>query len=355
MNRKSKIVLLLTLLCFVCVSARADNADDYVRAQMQARHIPGLTLAVVREGKLIKAQGYGVANMEANAPASVESVFEIGSITKQFTAAAIMLLVEEGKVKLDDKISVYLADLHPPEAWNNVSVRNLLTHTSGIKTYTGLPGFEFSKHLKKEEFVKALAGFPLDFPPGEKYSYSNSGYNLLGFILEKASKRPYWEFMRERIFKPLEMNQTRDRDPVPVIKNRVAGYEWQNNRWENRATDLTDVFSAGAIVSNVLDLVKWDAALNGERLLKRASLDQIWTPMRLNNGTDYPYGLGWDVNVSGAHRIISHGGQTAGFSASIARYVDDRMTVIVLCNSGEIGVAGKVRQGIAKLYVPTLP
>lgn len=355
MSRRFRVVPVLVLLCFAFVPARADKVDDYVQAQMQARRIPGLSLAVVRDGKIVKAQSYGLASVELNAPATKESVFEIGSITKQFTVAAIMLLVEGGKVGLDDKINTYLTDLRPPQSWSAVTVRNLLTHTSGIKTYTGLSGFEFSKHLKHEEFVKALSAFPLDFQPGEKWSYSNSGYNLLGFIIEKASGKRYWEFMRERIFQPLGMNATRDRDPVPVISNRAAGYEWKNNSWENRDADLTDVFSAGAIVSTVPDLAKWNAALDTERVLKRSSLDQIWTPMRLNDGKIYPYGFGWDIDAVTGHHIISHGGQTAGFSASIARYTDDKLTVIVLCNLGDIGVAGKVRQGIAKLYVPSLP
>ncbi|MFN2456146.1 MAG: serine hydrolase domain-containing protein [Pyrinomonadaceae bacterium] len=350
-----RLVLAFLLLNFAFVPVRADGVDDYVHEQLQARHIPGLSLVVVREGKIVKAQSYGLANIELNAPVSIESVFEIGSITKQLTAAAIMLLVEEGKVKLDERINVYLSDLHPPEAWDKVTVRHLLTHTSGIKTYTGLPGFEFSKHLKGEEFVKALSGFPLDFQPGEKWSYSNSGFNLLGLIIEKASHQPYWEFMAARIYKPLGMTATRDRDPVPIVKGRVTGYEWKNGAWINRDTDLTDIFSAGATVSTALDLAKWNAALDAERLLKKTSLEQIWTPVRLTDGKTHPYGFGWDVDTVNGHRLISHGGQTAGFSASIARYVDDKLTIIVLCNLGESGVAGKVRQGIAKLYVPALP
>ena len=339
----------MALACFFVSPARADKLDDYVREQMQARHIPGLSLVVVRDGKIVKAQSYGLANVELNAPATNESVFEIGSITKQLTATAVMLLVEEGKIKLDERIDAYLSDAHPPDAWNAVTVRHLLTHTSGIKTYTGLPGFEFSRHLKKEEFVKALSTFPLDFQPDEKWAYSNSGYNLLGFILEKASGEPYWEFMAERIYKPLGMTATRDRNPVPTVKGRVAGYEWKNNAWINRDADLTDIFSAGATISTALDLAKWDAALNTERLLKKSSLEQIWTPIRLNDGKTYPYGFGWDVESLNGHKLISHGGQTAGFSASIARYVDDKLTIIVLCNLGDIGVAGKVRQGIAAL------
>lgn len=352
MNRQAKIFFAIVILLCACAPAWADNIDAYIMTQMQKRHVPGVSLAVIRDGRLIKARAYGLANVELNVPVTIDTVFEIGSITKQFTASAIMLLVQEGKVKLDDPISNYLSGT--PEAWNPVTVRHLLTHTSGIKTYTGLQGFEFSRRLKADEFIKALSDFPLDFPPGEKYSYSNSGYNLLGLIIEKVSGQSYWQFMAERIFRPVGMSATRDRDPKPIIPKRATGYEWENNRLTNRDANLTDVFSAGATVSNVLDLVKWDHALNTERPLKKSLKDQMWTPLRFNNGKPFPYSFGWNIEVFRGHRIIRHGGQTAGFSATFARYVDDRLTVILLCNLGDIGLANRMGQGIAKIYLPAL-
>ena len=340
------------VLLFTFSQARADRVDDYVRARMGERHVPGLALAVVRDGKPVKVRGYGLADVELNVPVGTETVFEIGSVTKQFTAAAVMMLVEEGKVGLDDRIAKYLPPV--PPAWESVTVRQLLTHTSGIKNYTGLSGFELEKHLTKEQFIKAVSGYPLDFAPGEKWSYSNTGFNLLGMIVEKASGQSYWDFMRARVFGPLGMTATTDRNPRLVIPNRAAGYEWRRDHLEHRDTDFTDLFSAGAIVSTITDMVKWDAALNGERLLKRSSLETLWTPAKLNKGESYPYGLGWFIESVRGHRVIRHSGSTSGFSSSITRYPDDRLSVIVLCNLGTEGVAGRISQGVARMYVPAL-
>lgn len=356
MNSKSKhsnIALFFTLLFLLAatISAKADATDEYVRAQMRERHVPGAAIAVIKNGKIVKAEGYGLANVELNVPATKETVFEIGSVSKQITAAAIMLLVEEGKVDLDEKISKYLSA--SPETWKNVTVRNLLTHTSGVKSYTGIAsGFELTKRLKRDGFVKAIGAHPLEFEPGERYNYSNSGYNLLGFIIESVSGESYWDFLQKRIFKPLGMNRTANRDPQFIVPNRADGYEWENGKLVGRDYDLTDVFSAGAIVSTVTDLAKWDAALRGETLLKKESKEKIWTPVRFNSGKSYPYGLGWNVTEFRGHKLLSHGGQTAGFAANISRYADDNFTVIVLTNLGDQGLGTAIARGIAKIYLP---
>ncbi len=357
MNRRfvhSRIVPVLFLsLLFGVASAHADKVDDYVRAQMRERHIPGAAIAVVRNGRIVKVEGYGLANVELNVPATKETVFEIGSVTKQMTAAAIMLLVEEGRVNVDARIGKYLPNA--PEAWNNVTVRHLLTHTSGIKSYTGIAsGFELTKRLKRDEFVKAIGAYPLEFAPGARWNYSNSGYNLLGFIIESVTGASYWDFMRTRIFTPLGMNMTTDRDPKFIVPNRATGYEWQDNRLVGRDYDLTDVFSAGAIISTVVDLAKWDAAWRGDAFLKKESKEKIWTPMVLNDGKPYPYGFGWNVTEFRGHRLVSHGGQTAGFAANISRYVNDNLTIIVLTNLGDQGLGGNVARGIAKIYLPDI-
>jgi len=357
MNLKSKhanfaLFLVFVFLLAAAVSVKADAADEYVRAQMRERHIPGAAIAVVKDGKIVKADSYGLANVELNVPVNKETVFEIGSVSKQITAAAIMLLVEEEKVNLDEKISKYLPAA--PETWKNVTVRNLLTHTSGIKSYTGLSGFELTKRLKRDEFVKSIGTHPLEFEPGERYNYSNSGYNLLGFIIESVSGESYWDFLQKRIFKPLGMNKTANRDPQFIVPNRADGYEWRNERLVGRDYDLTDVFSAGAIVSTVTDLAKWEAALRGDTFLKKESKETIWTPVRFNSGKLYPYGLGWNVTEFRGHKLFSHGGQTAGFAANISRYVDDNLTVIVLTNLGDQGLGTMIARGIAKIYLPDI-
>jgi len=356
MNYKTTLshfaLFLFFILCGI-VPAYADQVDDYVRTQMRERHIPGAAVVVIKNGRVIKASGYGLANIELNVPATKDTVFEIGSVTKQITAAAIMLLVEEGKIDLDEKIGKYL--LTAPEAWSKVTVRHLLTHTSGVKSYTAIgSGFELTKRMKRDEFVKAIGAFPLEFEPGARYIYSNSGYNLLGFIIETVSGKCYWDFTRERIFKPLGMNQTANRDPQFVVPNRADGYEWENGKLVGRDYDLTDVFSAGAIVSTVLDLAKWDAALRNETLLKKTSLKKMWTPFVLSDGKPYPYGFGFNVADFRGHRLISHGGQTAGFAANISRYVNDNLTIIVLTNLGDQGLGGVIARGVAKIYLPDI-
>ncbi len=350
-----KKFFLITFLCAlqaVHISAQSDEVDKYVRAVMLEKQIPGAAIAVVKNGKVVKSQGYGAASIEFNAVATPDTVFEIGSISKQMTAAAILLLVEDGKINLDEKISKYLFET--PEAWKNVSVRNLLTHTSGIKSYTGLSGFELKKRLKQNEFIKQLSTHALEFEAGERYLYSNSGYNLLGFIIENVSGKNYWDFMRERIFQPLKMNQTADRDPQFIIRHRANGYEWRGNRLVGRDYDLTDIFSAGAIVSTINDLTKWEAALRGDNFLKKESKIEMWTPAMLNGGITYPYGLGWRISDIRGHKLIAHSGQTAGFGASIARFTDDDITVIVLTNLGEIGLGTLLAHGIAKIYIPAI-
>ncbi|HEV2704977.1 MAG TPA: serine hydrolase domain-containing protein [Pyrinomonadaceae bacterium] len=352
MRLKTTSLIVLPLLLLFAVESRADRIDQYVRAQMEQRHVPGVAIAVVRAGRVVKARGYGLASVEHNVAVTPETVFEIGSVSKQLTAAAIMLLVEEGKVELDAPVGRYVPEA--PPAWSGVTVRHLLTHTSGLRNYTGLTGFELTERLTRAEFVRRISQHPSNFAPGASWSYGNTNYNLLGFIIEAASGRPYWQFMRERIFRPLGMNSTADRDPKYVIRHRASGYEWQQGALTGRDYDLTDVFSAGAIVSTVLDLARWDAALYDERLLRRASLEQIWTPVSLTDGSTRPYGFGWYVeNFRGARRV-RHNGQTAGFAASIARYTDERLTLIVLTNLGDLGLGGEIALGLAKLYLPSI-
>lgn len=351
MNSKFTRVYLALFFAFLCAfSARADEVDRFVRMVMAERSVPGVGVAVVKNGKVVKKQGYGVASVEFNAPVTPDTVFEIGSISKQMTGAAIMLLVEDGRIKLDEKISAYLPGT--PEAWKNVTVRNLLTHTSGIKSYTAIGvGFELSKRLKRDDFIKALASYPLDFETGARYSYSNSGYNLLGFIIEAASGKSYWDFMQARIFQKLGMTHTFDRDPKYVIKNRATGYELENGQLIGRDYELTDIFSAGAVVSTVEDLIKWDAAWRSDTLLKKESKAEAWKAFVLTGGKPNLYGFGWNVADFRGHRLIAHSGSTAGFNAQFSRFIDDDLSVIVLTNLGDAGYAGAIARGIAKIYI----
>ncbi len=336
------------LLALLASAALADKVDEFVKAEMEKRQVPGVALTIVRAGQEAKTAAYGFANLELKSPARAETAFEIGSLTKQFTAACILLLAQDGKLSIDDKISRHLADT--PSAWSNITIRHLLTHTSGIRNYTGLNGFELTKHLTQAQFIKAIGAQPMDFAPGDQAKYCNSGFNLLGFITENVSGKNYWAFLAERIWGPLGMNSSTNRDPVIIVPNRADGYVRKKNAMQNRDSDLTDVFSAGAIVSTVGDLAKWNASLDTDKLLSASSKMQMWTPGKSNDGKETQYGFGWRIGQLDGHKNIGHSGSTSGFSASLQRFPDDKLAVIVLCNSDEPNIATTLAKAIAGFY-----
>lgn len=340
-----------------------DKVDDYVTAEMQKQHIPGLALGVYRAGNIIKAQEYGLANVELNVPVKPETIFQSGSVGKQFTATAVMMLVEEGKVGLDDPVSKYFAGA--PDNWKNIKVRNLLSHTSGLAEYESdeltKPGAPFYLRLDftEDELFKKIAALPIEFPAGEAWRYRNTNYLLLGLLIRKVTGEFYGDFLQERVFKPLGMTATRIISEADIIPNRAAGYRLVNGQLKNQEW-VSPTFNStadGALYFNVLDLAKWDAALYTEKLLKKASLEQMWTVVRLNNGQPNKgnYGFAWRIDRIGSHKVIQHAGAWQGFTTYIARYVDDRLTVVVLTNldSGH-SRPGKIAHAVAGLYDPAL-
>ena len=343
----TKRVMVLLLLAVIGRLAIADQIDDYLREQMAVHKVPGAALKVIRDGQDIKTAAYGLANLELNVPVTPESVFEIGSVTKQFTAACILLLQQDAKLSIEDKITKYLPGI--PESWSNVTVRHLLSHTSGIKSYTGLDGFALTRHLTQAQFIKALSTQSMEFQPGDSWKYSNSGYSLLGYIVENVSGKGYWQFLRERLLQPVGMSATTERSPGVIITNRVSGYEQTNHIHINRDYDLTDVFSAGALASTVGDLAKWNAALDSDAILNARSKKVAWAVQRLNNGKVTKYGLGWFIDEVDGHHNIGHGGSTSGFSASIQRFPHDHLTIILLTNTDE-QIATTLARKIATFY-----
>lgn len=330
--------------------ASGDEIDDYLRQEMASRRIPGAALKVIERGVEFKTACYGLANLELAVPVTTNTVFEIGSVTKQFTAACILILQQQGSLSVDDRISRHL-DNTPP-AWTNITVRHLLTHTSGIKSYTGLDGFEWRRRLTQAQFIRAIGEQPTEFAPGDSWKYSNSGYSLLGYIVENVSGTNFWHFLRVQILQPLGMDATTDRNPANIIPNRAAGYEQTNRLHINRDYDLTDVFAAGAMVSNVGDLAKWDSALDGTNLLTTASKEIMWKPAALNDGKPTKYGFGWFVDTVEGHRVNGHGGATSGFSASFQRFSSNDLTVILLTNTDEM-IATTLARKVALLHLVT--
>lgn len=363
MNPLVCVAALAALAVLAAAPARAEEKDPLgektdaiARQAIKGLGIPGLSIAVVRDGKVVKAAGYGLANVELDVPARPETVYLLASVTKSFTAIAVLMLVEEGKIGLDEPISRYLPDT--PAAWKGITVRHLLTHTGGLRDrFEGHQAEDWLLNFTTEAMYRTARETPTDFPPGERWQYSDQGYFLLGMILEKVSGKSYRVVLTERIFKSLGMTATTTVRQSEIVKNIASGYTRVGGTLyhNHRRTDYGLVSHFG-ILSTVLDLAKWDAALDGEKLLKQATLKQMWTPGTLKDGTTVrspmgAYGLGWFLSERNGHRIVMHGGATG---TVIWRLPDDRLTVIVLTNLEMLagGDAPGLAKDIAALYVP---
>src|SRR5215472_2159986 len=371
MMRKAAATVVCVLGAVAVVMANrlpaADDADEkvdaFVGSELARQRIPGVALGVYRDGKLTRARGYGLANVEWNAAVTPDTIFQSGSVGKQFTATAMMMLVEEGKVGLDDPIKKYFPDA--PETWNDIKVHNLLSHTSGLSEYeTGArtkAGGPFYMRLDyaEEELYKKIAEMPMDFKTGEDWAYRNTNYVLLGILIHRLTGQFYGDFLQERVFKPLGMTHTRIISEEDIIPRRAAGYrlvkgEWKNQEWVSPSLNST---ADGALYFTVEDLQKWDGALYTETLLRKASLERMWTVEKSNNGKPNKanYGFAWEINNVNGHRVIEHGGAWQGFTTYIARYVDDKLTVVALTNldSGHSNPK-KITSGVAAIYNPAL-
>jgi CubicO group peptidase (beta-lactamase class C family) len=346
------VITAVIVRLFVISCAAQDGitakVDEYIKAEMQKQRIPGLSLAIIKDGQNILAKGYGIANVEHQVPVKPETIFQSGSVGKQFTATAVMMLVEEGKISLDDSINKYFTDA--PESWKEITVRHLLTHTAGTTDYPR--DFDFRRDYTEDELLKRAASIPLAFQPGEKWSYSNLGYVMLGILVGKVTGKFYGDFIRDRIFRPLGMNTARIISEADIVQNRAAGYrlangDLKNQQWVSPALNTT---GDGSLYLTALDMVKWDAALYGEKILKKSSLVKMWTAVKLNNGKTHPYGFGWSLGEMRGRHIIEHGGAWQGFKSYIARYIDDKLTVVVFANLAQADTQ-KIIRGVAAIYL----
>jgi len=350
----AKIVSCAVYVIFLCANAggqiSATAVDEYVKAEMRHQHIPGLSLLVVKDGKIVQAEGFGLANVELQEPVKPETIFQSGSVGKQFTATAVMMLVEEGKVALDDPLTKYFPDA--PTTWKKVTIRQLLSHTAGFGDYP--KDFDMRKDWTEDEELKLIESTPLAYPPGTKWEYSNFGYVTLGILIHRVTGEFYGDFLQQRIFQPLGMQTTRIISEADIIPNRSAGYrlvkgELKNQEWVSPVVNTT---ADGSLYFTILDLAKWDAALYTEKLLRRSSLDVMWTPVKLKNGQPNKgnYGFGWFIEQRNGHRCIHHDGAWQGFETAIDRYVDDHLTVVALSNL-ESAEPGKITQHVAEMYL----
>jgi CubicO group peptidase (beta-lactamase class C family) len=350
------VCLLFFFGCFLLCPAGAQTppitaaVSEYVKAEMLRQHIPGLSLLVAKGGKIVLAEGFGLANVELQVPVKPETVFQSGSMGKQFTATAIMMLVEESKIGLDDPLTKYFSDA--PPAWKEVTVRELLSHTAGFGDYP--KDFDFRKDWTEDEELKLIESIPLAYPPGTKWDYSNFGYVTLGILIHRVTGEFYGDFLQQHIFQPLRMQSTRIISEADIVPNRSSGYRLVKGKLKNQewVSPVVNTTADGSLYFSILDLAKWDAALYGEKLLKRSSLDLMWTPVKLKNGRPNSggYGFGWFIEERKGHRCIHHDGSWQGFETAIDRYGDDQLTVVALTNLAD-AEPGKITQHVAEMYL----
>ena len=347
------LAVLTLMLLLAAPATRADSVDEYLKAQMERNHIPGLAVAIIRDGRMIKLQGYGQANLEWNSLATANTPFQLASSTKPITGTALMLLVQEGKIALDDKIAKYLPDA--PAAWQNITVRNLVTHSSGLKDDLGQQTI-----VTVEDAVKAAAALPLTYQPGEKSAYGLIDYVVLTLIIEKVTGAKFQDFLRKRVFEPLGMKSTKfdnatEDGPIRIsdlVKQRASIYNWIEGKPKTFAFLYPAwTYSAGGLYSSASDLSKWVIALDTGKLLSRASLEQMWARQKLNDGKDNSFGIGWVIKAYHGKKTVGHSGGPA--LADILRFPDEELTIIVLTNQQRL--FPRLAEGVADLFIPAPP
>jgi D-alanyl-D-alanine carboxypeptidase len=352
-----------TLAAGVTQTTRLE-VDQYMQGQLVAQRIPGMSLVVVQDGQVIYAKGYGYASLESARPVKPEDRFNIGSVSKTFIASAVMLLVEEGKMSLDDTLDKYIDRI--PRHWSGITIRHLLAHTSGLMRD---PDQAFQAALLANQVIGDDAAldrykaYPLLWTPGAQHGYSNIGYGILGIIIGKVSGQHYFDFLRERIFNPLGMSSARRIAHNLPEADFARGYELNGGKrvpvLANQAQSVFLGMAPGGIQLSAMDMAKWDAALYGATILKKSTLDLMWTNHSLvqpANGTDADiyYGLGWQLRTQNGVRWVYHSGGMPGHVADFMRYPEHKITVIVLANLDGNANARVVQRAVARMFDPAL-
>lgn len=330
------LFLISALLLFDAVHLRAQDYntifDNLLTKKYKADH-PGATVLISKKGKVLYHKAFGLANLELNIPMKTDHVFEIGSITKQFTAVAILMLEEQGKLSVDDEITKFLPDY--PTKGKKITIHHLLNHTSGIKSYTSMNLSEIAALDKTPtELIDYFKNEPMDFDPGTKWQYNNSGYIILGYIIEKLSHQTYEDFVEQNIFTPLQMTNSRYGHKYEIIKNRASGYQPSEQGYVNADyLSMTLPYAAGSLMSTVEDLDKWQKGLNTNVLLKNENLKKAFQNTKLNNGKPTYYGYGWTVNEINGTPTIEHGGGIFGYTSYRVYVPESDVNVVILTNS----------------------
>ncbi len=355
-----KTRLILIISCLQCFYGLAQNristkierqVDSLVIAEMKTQHIPGLSLVVVRDGKIDYVKGYGYSNLEHKVPVKAETIFQAGSVGKQFTSFAVLLLVQDGKMSLDDKLTKYFPDA--PPGWDSITVRNLLNHTSGFGDYTN--DFNYRANYTEDSLYQEFKKRPLLFKAGEKQRYSNMGYATLGIIISKVAGNFYGDFLKERVFTPLGMTTARIISEEDIVPNRAAGYRLLNGIIKNQewVSPTINTTADGSMYVTALDMAKWEAGLNEGRLLKKEYYDLMWAPTKLADGTIENYGFGWSIDSVNGKRILEHNGSWQGFECTFKRYPEKKIAVVVFANLKRASTY-KISTNILRIYEPSL-
>jgi CubicO group peptidase (beta-lactamase class C family) len=333
-----KLVIAMQIVAFASLQARADWVDEYVAEQIKKRQIPGLCVAVIRDGRVIKSKGYGLANLELQALANENTVFEIGSISKQFAAEAVMSLVEDGKLNLDEPVNKLLPK-NAPDAWRTITVRNLLSHTSGLKDWTEIKEFSYRREYSAEEFIDLIKPYPLNFQPNEDWAYSNSNFPLLGFI----------------VLKPLGLASIRFRHQEQIVLNRASGYVLKDNAWQNGEPFRPRIIAPnGGVMASCIDLARWFEAVLQGRLLKKPTVEQMLTATRLGTGRRINHGFALFKDSFNRHAMIFHHGSTiGGFGSVVRNFPNDRLTLAIMGNLEDGGWGPElISRRVANYYIP---
>jgi CubicO group peptidase (beta-lactamase class C family) len=330
----------------------ADAVNRFIESELGRQRIPGASVAVLRGDSIVLMRGYGYANLELHVPASDSTIYQSGSLGKQFTSAAIMQLVDAGRLSLDDPIIKYFPEGRT--AWRGITVRHLLTHTSGIPDYTD-GKVDYRRDYTEDELVRLAAKERLIFRPGQRWSYSNTGYLMLGALVRRITGRFYGDVLQDRVFGPVGMRTARVISEADVVPNRAAGYQLVDGQVKNQSwvSPTLNTTADGALYFTVRDLAAWAVNLNHRAVPGSAALAASWTPVRLNDGGTFPYGFGWRIDQQRGYLRIGHGGSWQGFRTAISRYPDFDLTVIVLANLGEAQPEG-IGYGIAGIVEPKL-
>jgi CubicO group peptidase (beta-lactamase class C family) len=332
LNFKVLLLLLFVSIPSVHYAQNMEEKIDQLMSNQYQADDSGATILIAKEGKVVYRKAFGKSNLELNIDMIPENVFEIGSITKQFTGVSILMLLEEGKLSLDDEITKFIPDY--PTQETTITIQHLLTHTSGIKSYTSMPSLkDFArKDISPTELIDAFKNEPMDFNPGEKFLYNNSGFVLLGYIIEKVSGMSYPEFLQKRIFDVLKMDNSLYGSKYTIVKNRAAGYQKQETYLNADYISMTIPYAAGSIMSTVDDMFIWNKAIRNNTLISKESLAKAFTNYTLNNGDNINYGYGWAINMINDVPVIEHGGGIFGYTTQGIYVPSENAYVIVLTN-----------------------